>query len=134
MVLKAQNDLQSASDEFRRSIAMHKIALEAEPINVSYRENLGKSLANLSQLLRQLGDNDAEFETLRQRLDLWTNDATNLQCIAEEMATLVNRSPQLEDELVKTLGLCRAAGVKLDDLLNRPAFQLLPPILRDRLK
>ena len=134
LVFKAQNDSQNASDDFRRSIAMHRVALAAEPTNASYRENLGKSLANLSQLLRQLADNDAELDTFRQRLDLWKTDATHLQNLAEEMATLLHRSPQLMDELVKTVELCRAAGVKLDDLLTRPAFQWLSPKLRDRLQ
>jgi glutamine synthetase adenylyltransferase len=108
--------------------------LEAEPTNASYRQNLGKSLANLTQLLRQLRDSDGELQTLRQRQTLWKNDPIELQSAAEELALLINRTPQLVDELNVALGQCKAVGVDIDLLLRRPAFQSLPQNLRDRLK
>jgi serine/threonine protein kinase len=134
MISLAQNDFQNASDDFWGAVTMHKAALEADPNNASYRQNLGKSLANLSQLLRQLKDPDGELKILHQRQSLWKNDPINLQSVAEEMAILVNRTPKLVDELVGVLELCKAAGVKIDVLLNRPAFQSLSPGLRDQLK
>ncbi len=139
MVSLAQEDFQKASDEFRRAVTMHRFALDTEPTSTSYRQNLGKSLANLSQLLRQLKDAEGEVETLRERRALWKDEPANLQMVAEELATLVNRSrklvdEQLVDELVVVLGLCKAAGVKIDLLLNQPAFQSLSQSLRDHLK
>jgi tetratricopeptide (TPR) repeat protein len=134
MISRAQNELENASGEFRRAVTMQKRSLELEPKNASYRENLGKTLANLSQLLRQLRGTDAELETFRQRQELWKNDPENLQSIAEEVANLVYRNPQLVDELGVTLRLCQAAGVNVGDLMKRPAFQLLQPSLRDHLK
>jgi eukaryotic-like serine/threonine-protein kinase len=134
MISHAQNDFQKACDDLRKAIKLHELAVEIEPSNTSYRQNLGKSLANLTQLLRQLRNSDGELETLRQRQTLWKNDPIELQSVAEELALLINRTPQLVDELNVALGQCKAAGVDIDLLLRRPAFQSLPQNLRDRLK
>ncbi len=134
MVSLAQTDFEKASDRLRSAVAMHKSALDAVPNNVIYRQNFGKSLANLSQLLRQLNDPDGELEIIRQRQTLWKDDPIELQHVAEEMASLVYRAPQLIDDLVCIWEGCKTAGVELDVLIESPAFQSLPQNVRKRLR
>ena len=127
MISLAQKDFSKASDDFRRAVELHQVAVDAEPNNASYRQNLGKSLANLTQLLRQLKDSEGEMEILRQRQTLWKNDPVELQHVAEELATLVNRTPQLVDELVGTLKLCKSAGVDMQMPAESSCFSIPVP-------
>ncbi len=134
MVLLAQFNFEQAQMELATAIELQQMALAANPNQATYRENLGKSLANQTQLLRQLRDVNGELDILKQRRELWKTNAVKLQAVAEEFALLANRSPQSIEELIITTQLCQAVGVKIDDLLNRPAFQALSVSVRDRLK
>lgn len=134
MIFQAQNAFPNARDELAKAIQLQQSAVSADPKSASFRENLGKSLANLTLVLRQLGDVDGESAALLQQRELWKSDAVKLTNVAEEFALLCTRSPQLVEELITTTQLCRAAGVKMDELLNRPAFRSLPSQVRDQLQ
>ena len=133
-VFMAQFNFEAARNELAIAIELQQKALAAAPNKATYRENLGKSLANLTQLLRQLKEVNRELEVLKQRRELWKSDADRLQAVADEFALLAVRSPQAVDELVMTTQLCRSVGVKMDDLLKRARFQVLPESVRNRLK
>ena len=133
-VFMGQFNFEAARNELAIAIELQQKALAAAPNKATYRENLGKSLANLTQLLRQLKDVNRELEVLKQRRELWKSDADRLQAVADEFALLAVRSPQSIDELVMTTQLCRSVGVKMDDLLKRAPFQMLPESVRNRLK
>ena len=134
MVFLAQFNFEQARRELAMAIDLQQKSMAADPIQATYRENLAKSLANLTQLLRQLKDVNGELEALKQRRELWKTDAVKLQAVAEEFALLATRSPQSIEELIITTQMCRSAGGKMDELLNRPAFQSLSVSVRDRLK
>ena len=138
-VYLAQNDFPRVlATIFARAIsqciklAYRRQSLETRVIAKTYGKSLANHVAASATIERLL---TVKLEILRQRQTaLWKDDPIELQHVAEELAMLVSRAPQLVDELVMVIALCKSAGVEIDPLLDRPAFQLLPESLRNRLK
>ncbi len=112
---------------------LQQTALSLAPENRVYRENLGNCLANLARHLRQLDEIAEVLKIQRVRLELWKNDSVKLLVVADEIALLVTQFPDFANELTQAVDMISTAGVKVEELIKRPAFERLPASLRQML-
>lgn len=133
-ILNAQEAYQSSQKAYERAIELHRQVLDASPTNGPAKQNLIKTLANLSALLRQLKDWNSLIVRMSQRRELVAKDADKLVDIAEQFAVLVEEHPPMFEQVVITLQQARDAGYAIAELWSRPVFRDLAGRLRPQIQ
>jgi tetratricopeptide (TPR) repeat protein len=124
-------ELAAAKKAYDSAIRIQQQALELSPKSDVYRQNLSKSLANLTGLLRQLRDQEGELQLLRVRRELWSSSPNRMVALAEEIAPVAAGTPQYWDELVANLRGAKAGGYTFDsEFWERPTIRPLAQQLR----
>jgi serine/threonine protein kinase/tetratricopeptide (TPR) repeat protein len=93
MLQRQTDQLEAASESFERAIAAQRVAFEGAPGVARFREALSKHYYNQAVVLRALNKPADAAKAIVARRELWPNDESRQQRIAQELADVCRELP-----------------------------------------